>query len=217
MSNQEFQGYDDGAGDYYEGEAEGDDGAGMDENLVGDEAGYEADVLGALVRSPFRRRRRQQGRQRGRGTRSPEGRRIYRQPPLPQQSFQPNMARLRSYLGMGTGTFPASAAAGTTIDLTVEPQESFRGERLIIDVTTTGTPGALPTVVGIFVGTLPQSPSVEQPAPAAMFARDATYSRLDMQIAFRATKLKVTLGVTGAVAAASSIICSVGFFGEWIR
>jgi hypothetical protein len=210
MANEEFQGYDDGAG--YD-----DDGAGMDENLVGDEAGdeagYEADVLGALVRSPFRRRRPM--RRKGQGIRSPGGRRIYRQPPLPQQSFQPNMARLRSYLGMGVALFDPTHAVN--VDLTVEPQESFRGERLIIDVVTTGTPAATVTVVGIFVGTLPQSPSVEQPAPAAMFARDSTYSRLDMQIAFRATKLKVTLGVTATPAASSSLIAAVGFFGEWIR
>ena len=217
MSNEEFQGYDpegydDGAGDDGAGY---DDGAGIDEQIVGDaEAGYEADVLGALVRRPFGRRRRPMRRQAG--LRSPGGRRIFRQPPLPKQSFQPNMARLRSYLGMGSAVWGPTAS--NSIDLTVEPQESFRGERLVIDVGAAGgTSAGLVTVVGIYVGTLPQSPSVEQPAPAAMFARDVTNSRLDLQIAFRATKLKITLGITAAPGSGVTVTAVAGFYGEWIR
>lgn len=218
MSNEEFQGYDDGAGYDAEGDdgAGYDDGTGIDEQVVGDaEAGYEADVLGALVRRPFGRRRRPMRRQ-ALGLRSAGGRRIFRQPPLPKQSFQPNMARLRSYLGMGSAVWGPTAT--NSIDLTVEPQESFRGERLVIDVGVAGgTSAGLVTVVGIYVGTLPQSPSVEQPAPAAMFARDVTNSRLDLQIAFRATKLKITLGITAAPGAGVTVTAVAGFYGEWIR
>jgi hypothetical protein len=216
MSNEEFMGYD-ADGD----EAGYDDGTGIDEQIVGDdgagdaEAGYEADVLGALVRRPFGRRRRPMRRQ-AQGLRSAGGRRIFRQPPLPKQSFQPNMARLRSYLGMGAATWGPTAT--NNVDLTVEPQESFRGERLVIDVGAAGgTSAGLVTVVGIYVGTLPQSPSVEQPAPAAMFARDVTNSRLDLQIAFRATKLKITLGITAAPGAGVTVTAVAGFYGEWIR
>ena len=203
----EFQG--DEAGDEYGDEAgdEYGDEAGIDEAM-----GTEADVLGALIRRGGRR----MPRRRKPGIRSAGGQRIYKQPPLPRQGFQPNMARLRSYMGMGFAVFGPTAVA--PIDLVVEPQESFRGERMIVDTTAAGgTSAGLVTVVGIFVGTLPQSPSVEQPAPAAMFARDSTISRLDMQIAFRATKLKVTIGITAAPGAGVTVTAAVGFYGEWIR
>jgi hypothetical protein len=101
--------------------------------------------------------------------------------------------------------------------LEIQPQESFRGERLFVDEIDVGTPAGLVLVRRVDVGTQPQSPSVEQPAPASMFSSDATYSKLDIQIAYRGTRLQVTLGVTAAPGTGNSITAAVGFYGQWIR
>jgi hypothetical protein len=144
------------------------------------------------------------------------GRPVFNRPPLPRTPAQPNDAKLRSYMGFGFVTWgPADAADKVII---VEPQESFRGERLIIDVTSVGgAPAGLTLLRRIEIGTMPQSPSVEQAAPAAMFARDATAAELDLQIAYRGTKVQITLGQTAAPGGAVTVTAAVGMFGEWIR
>lgn len=141
---------------------------------------------------------------------------IYSQPPLPQTSAQPYRSKLRSYLGVGFAQWGSADAAEKV--LTVTPQESFRGERLIIDISVVNGPSAgLVLLSRVDVGTQPQSPSVAQPAPAAMFAAAATYSRLDLQICYRAMQLQVTLGITAAPGGTAAVTAAVGFFGEWIR
>src|SRR5258708_10420225 len=65
-------------------------------------------------------------------------------PPGPRRVPRPNLAqrptgrdaRLRSFMGMGFTTWPATDA--TDKQLPVEPQESFEGRRLIIDVLASG-------------------------------------------------------------------------------
>lgn len=144
------------------------------------------------------------------------GRNVWRTPPLPAAPAQPNVAELRSYMGFGFAQWVGTDGADKT--LTIEPQESFRGERLIIQTLASGgTPAGLVVLRRIEVGTLPQSPSVEAAAPASMFQPDATYSQLDLQIAYRGTKLSVVLGVTAAPGAGVTVIASVGMFGQWIR
>lgn len=143
--------------------------------------------------------------------------RIFRRPPLPSQPAQPTEAELRSFLGFGAVTWAvADGADKVTI---VEPQESFRGERLIIDV---GIPAGItnaPLILlrRIEVGTLPQSPSVEFAAPAAMFRPDATNANLDLQVAYRSSKITLTLGISAAPAGAGVVTASSGMFGQWIR
>jgi hypothetical protein len=146
--------------------------------------------------------------------------RIFKRPPLPSTPFQPTEAELRSYMGIGFQALGNNAAGVTLIGtpLLVEPQESFRGERLILDVTSTGTPVGNAALQRIEVGTMPQSPSVEQPAPATMFRADATYSQLDLQVAFRATKFQLTLeNVNGPTGAGNFFNYAAGIFGAWIR
>jgi hypothetical protein len=169
----------------------------------GNEEGYESgDVLGAIMAR--------------RGPRPGGGQKVYRKPPLPPRAAQPDVARLRSYMGFG---FVVWTAADATDKVTiVEPQESFRGERFIADVTAAGgTSAGLTLLRRIDIGTQPQSPSVEQPAPLAMFARDATSADLDLQVAFRSTKMQITLGITAAPGAGVTVTAAMGFFGEWIR
>ena len=193
--------------------------AGEDERIVGESEGYEAaegdgDVLGeADVLGALWRRRRRRGRK---GIRTPGGARIYQKPPLPQVPFQPNVARLRSYMGLGFASWTSADKADKV--LSVQPQESFRGERLIIDVSLVSGPSAgMVLLRRIDIGTLPQSPSVEQPAPAAMFAAQATYSAIELQIAYRATTIQVTLGITDAPGGSCVVTAAVGLFGEWVR
>lgn len=152
------------------------------------------------------------------GTRQlPNGRpRIYNQSPLPQVPAQPNRAVLRSYMGMGFASWGAADAADKL--LVVTPQESFRPERLVIDLSVVSGPSAgLVLLRRVEIGTSPQSPSVSQPAPAAMFSAAATYSRLDMQVCFRAMELQVTLGITAAPGGTAAVTAAVGFYGAWIR
>jgi hypothetical protein len=164
-------------------------------------------VMGAVQRSRQQQSQRQGNRMGGR---------VYQQPPLPMVAAQPHRSKLRSYLGMGFAIWGAADANDKV--LTVPPQESFRGERLIIDLSVTSGPSAgLVLLRRVDIGTQPQSPSVAQPAPAAMFSAAATYSRLDLQVAYRAMEIQVTLGITAAPGGTAAVTAAVGFFGEWIR
>jgi hypothetical protein len=167
------------------------------------------DLIGQVVRQVVRQAR-------GRGAAIP-GRNVFRQPPLPAAPAQGNVSELRSYMGFGFLTW-TGAADSADKTLTIEPQESFRGERLIIALAVAGGAAAgLTTLRRIEVGTLPQSPSVEAPAPAAMFSPDATESKLDLQIAYRGTKLAITLGQTASPGAGVTVTAAVGMYGQWIR
>jgi len=164
----------------------------------------EGDMMGAVQNAQRRMVRR------------PNVGQVYSQSPLPMVPAQPHRAKLRSYLGLGFAVW--TAADGADKVLTVTPEESFRGERLIIDISVASGPSAgLVLLRRVDIGTQPQSPSVAQPAPAAMFSAAATYSRLDLQVAFRAMTIQVTLGITAVPGGSATVTAAVGFFGEWIR
>lgn len=174
------------------------------EDVMGDETltAGEADILGAAA-AVLRKRGR------------PIPRRVFKRPPLAPTPGQPD-AKLRSYMGVGIAVW--APADGSDKVLTVEPQETFRGERLLIDILATGGADTGITLVRrIDVGSLAQSPSTEQAAPAAMFRADATYAGLDLQIAYRGMKISVTLGRTAATPAGVTSTASVGLYGEWVR
>jgi len=146
------------------------------------------------------------------------GRRIFTRPPLPARVAQPTEAELRSFMGFGNLTFTSATPTVQTIE--VEPQESFRGERLVID--SRYTPAAaeaapLISVNRIEVGTMPQSPSVTFSAPAAMFRADTVGAELDLQVAERGTKMTVTISISAAPPVGATLTVSSGFFGQWIR
>jgi len=173
-----------------------------DDELEGTDDG---DVLGAIAR-------RVGGRTRG------GRRRIFSRPPLPARTAQPTEAELRSFMGFGILTF--TSATPTVQVLEVEPQESFRGERLIIDsvyVPAAAENAPLISVARIEVGTMPQSPSVQFAAPAAMFRPDAVGAALDLQIAARGTKMIVTISINAAPPVGGALTVNAGFFGQWIR
>lgn len=183
---------------YIEGEyiVEGDDDVGDD------------DVIGAVARQI----RRPGG---VRQVRGPGQQRIFRRPPLPARSQQPTEAELRSYLGLGFVTWAIGDGAEKVI--IVEPQETFRGERLVAEVAMVGvTNSIIPALKRLEIGTLPQSPSVEFSAPLSMFRPDATNANLDLQIAEAGTKITITLSLNAAPVG-GAVIAQLGFFGQWIR
>lgn len=177
------------------------------ELVVGDDL-----VVGALQRLFARG-----GNQAHAGRSQPGRRPVYSAPPLQAQSTWPHTAKLRSYMGFGFASWSPTDA--TDKPLPVQPQESFRGERLIIaqPIAVGGTSAGLVLMRRIDVGTMPQSPSVAQPAPAVMFQNDTVGSNLDLQIAYRATTIQVTLGITAAPGAGVTVTTAVGMFGVWIR
>lgn len=125
--------------------------------------------------------------------------------------------KLRGYLGMGNATFINGGP--TQLSLIVEPQRAFRPERLIIDRTNVGvlSPNLVANVVNIFVGDQPQSPSVEQPAPIAMFRADATVSGIDFDKAIPGQKIAIQLSLNAAPAVGETVTLSCGFYGDMLR
>jgi hypothetical protein len=123
-------------------------------------------------------------------------------------------SKLRAPLGIGFFTF---SALGTNV-FVVEPQEAFRGERLIIDVVRDGAAGVSVVVNSIFVGSLPQQPSTEFGLPASMFQPDATDANMDWQVCPAGTKIIISVSaVGGAFAEGDTLTVSLGIYGEWIR
>ena len=139
---------------------------------------------------------------------------VYARPPLAARP-QNHTAMLRSFVGVGFATW--ANTDGADKELQIEPQEAFRGERMVIDVLASSGAASIVVVRLLQVGVQPQQPDTSQPAPASMFAADVTYSHLDLQIARPGIKLTLTLGVTAAPGAGESVTAAAGFYGEWIR
>lgn len=175
-----------------------------DDEMMGDDdaANMLGQVAKALVRRPVR----------GAG-----GRKIYSRPPLPTRTAQPTEAEIRSFIGFGSVSWAvADGAAKITI---VEPQEAFRGERLVIEVAIPAgiTNAPIVQILRADIGTQPQSPSTEFAAPASMFRPDATYSQLDWQVCPAGTKIQLTFTITAAPTGAGVVTASIGAYGQWIR
>ena len=125
--------------------------------------------------------------------------------------------KLRGYLGLGTATF--TSATATALALTVEPQRSFRPERLIIERYdgSSATAGTQTSVSSIFIGDQPQSPSVESAAPTAMFKPEATVSGVDFDKCVPGQKIIVNLAVSAAPTGTEFVALSAGFYGDMLR
>jgi len=124
-------------------------------------------------------------------------------------------SKLRAPLGFGTFTFVEGAA--TTHNFVVEPQEAFRGERLVIASIAAGGAAVLGQVDLITVGSLPQAPSVEFGIPFSMFQPDATDAQMDWQICPAGTKIQVNTSYAGTLGEGQTFIVQVGLYGVWIR
>lgn len=177
-----------------------------DDMIDGDEyVGQEADILGQVARQLVRRP--------GPGA----GRRIFKRPPLPARSQQPTQAELRAFLGFGPVTW--AVADGADKQVIVEPQETFRIERLIVEVSVPATITNAPLILvrRLEIGTLPQSPSVEFGTPAALFRADAVGSMMELQIADAGTKISLTMQISAAPTGTGVVTATMGVYGQWIR
>lgn len=167
---------------------------GYDGDYTGDDLGDDEEILGAVRggRVVVAKKQALEGRSR---------------PPM----------RLRGYLGLGSALFVNAGV--TTASLIVEPQRGFRPERLIIARQNVGaaSPGLSCLVLGIFIGDMPQSPSIEQGAPTEMFAADATVSGIDFNKCSPGQKIQVNLSISAAPAAAETVRLSLGMYGDMLR
>lgn len=120
---------------------------------------------------------------------------------------------LRAPLGFGFHTFTAAG----TFSFIVEPQEAFRGERLMIDTARDGAAGVLGVVNTMTVGTMPQQPSTEFGIPFAMFSPEMTDAHMDWQICPAGTKIQIQTELIGTFAEGDSVVVAVGLYGKWIR
>ena len=149
-------------------------------------------------------------------------------PPAPV--LQPHMAQagasivgantLRAYMGLGTGSFLSTGPTGNLPLFNAEPQTSFIGQRLIVaQAKTSGAAGILVTInQALTVSGMPQTPNPSTPAPVEMFATDATYSGLDIQIATAGTSITLGFAIsTAIVSTGDSVSVSAGIYGLWIR
>jgi hypothetical protein len=119
--------------------------------------------------------------------------------------------KLRAPLGLGSHVFVDNGP----FSFIVEPQEAFRGERLIVDVV--AATGLLLSIDEILVGSLPQTPSTEFGLPAVMFRADATDAQMDWQICPAGTKIIIKTHVVGTFAEADELTAQLGLYGVWIR
>lgn len=169
-----------------------------EDDAVGDDfvGADDAEILGAVRRARASQQRAQKPQ-----LRAPE------RPPT----------KLRGYLGMGTATF--NSTSGTLLSVTVEPQRGFRPERLIIDRTdgSTATAAIAARVNAIFIGDQPQSPSIEQPAPIALFRADATVSGVDFDKCIPGQKITIQYSVSAAPTGTEVVTLSSGFYGDMLR
>lgn len=125
--------------------------------------------------------------------------------------------KLRGYLGMGAAVF--TNAAGTLLATTVEPQRTFRPERLIIERTNSSAAvaGISARVNAIFIGDQPQSPSVEQPATIAGFRADATVSGIDFDKCIPGQKITIQFSVSSLVPVGETVLVEAMFYGDMLR
>lgn len=125
-------------------------------------------------------------------------------------------AKLRTWIGLGRVVF--TAGSGTTLSITVEPQRSFRIERLVIARRDAGTVGGLSTTLDtLMVGELNQSPSVERGAPTEMFSPDAASAAIDCDVAKPGQKITATFTISSAPAGSDTVTLVVGAYGSMIR
>ena len=120
---------------------------------------------------------------------------------------------LRAPLGFGFHVFTAAGV----FSFIVEPQEAFRGERLMIDTARDGAAGVLGVVNTMTVGTMPQQPSTEFGIPFAMFSPAMTDAQMDWQICPAGTKIQIQVELVGTFAEADTVTVAVGLYGKWIR
>jgi hypothetical protein len=123
--------------------------------------------------------------------------------------------KLRTFVGLGVTTWLATEADQR--DLIIEPQRDFQPTGMVVDsVSSDGL--VLVLVDEVLIGDTPQSPTVEQSAPASMFAHDSWgAAMLDFQNCTPGQKITLRLSPSAAPAAAQTATASAGMFGRALR
>ena len=170
-------------------------------NYFNDLADIGADI--ELGWNPFKRKR-------AGARRSSAARRL-----LPQVPGVPARGLGEQPLGFGSSAF--TATSGTLLTLTASPQRPFRGRRLIVDLTRTGTTSTgLVTLVRLDVGVDNQLPGSGAIA-VSTFANNSVGVNLDMDPATPGVTITLQFNVSAAPTTTDRIDFAAALIGETVR
>jgi len=134
---------------------------------------------------------------------------------LPQIPGVPARGLGEQPLGFGATAFTSSS--GTLLTLTASPQRPFRGRRLIIDITRTGTTATgIVTVSRLDVGVDNQLPGSGAIA-AASFAANAVGVNLDLDPATPGVTVTLQLNISAAPTMTDRVDVAATLIGETVR
>jgi len=128
-----------------------------------------------------------------------------------------NPRAIVSYMGLGAVSWVGTDAAIKT--LSPEPQAPFIGNRLVIVRRASSGADARQVLVSspLTVSGIPQTPAPNVPAPVEMFAENATYSALQIQIAAAGTEISISFSIDAAPGGTDFVNLSCGMYGYWLR
>jgi hypothetical protein len=128
-----------------------------------------------------------------------------------------NPRAIVSYMGLGAVSWVGADAAVKT--LSPEPQAPFIGNRLVIVRRASAGADARQVLVSspLTVSGIPQTPAPNVPAPVEMFAENATYSSLQIQIAAAGTEISISFSIDAAPGGTDFVNLSCGMYGYWLR
>lgn len=128
-----------------------------------------------------------------------------------------NPRAIVSYMGLGTTNWIGTDATIKTLN--PEPQAPFIGNRLVlVQNRSTGAVGRQVVISSpLTVSGVPQTPAPNVPAPIEMFAQDATYSSLQIQIAAAGTAISISFAIDAAPGGTDFVNLSAGMYGYWLR
>lgn len=147
--------------------------------------------------------------------------------PAPVPSLGPGMTQAHSghmnpraivsYMGLGATSWVG--VDGGIKSLSPEPQAPFIGNRLVIVRRASAGADARQVLVSspLTVSGVPQTPAPNVPAPVEMFAEDATYSALQIQIAAAGTEISISFSIDAAPGGTDFVNLSCGMYGYWLR
>lgn len=122
-----------------------------------------------------------------------------------------------SYMGLGAVSWVGADASIKT--LSPEPQAPFIGNRLVLVRRASTGADARQVLVSspLTVSGIPQTPAPNVPAPVEMFAENATYSSLQIQIAAAGTEISISFSIDAAPGGTDFVNLSCGMYGYWLR
>ena len=148
--------------------------------------------------------------------------------PAPVPALGPGMTQAHGNAGnpraivsyMGLGAIQWAVGSQLLQTLTPEPQAPFIGNRMIITQKNSGASTAgiqINITQPLTVSGVPQTPAPNVPAPIEMFAQDATYSALQIQIAAAGTEISIGFTASALPTGTDLVNLSAGLYGYWLR